>query len=120
MKNRLAIDTPKKISLIHGYETEATLVANKGEYAGRRYVLFGKKEYHEHDVWDFHEPFEHEIFVDNDPEYMRVGDKLFVRPRVRIIYGYQWNDEKFFDTEEDAEKCYCELVSKFRLTEVDF
>ena len=120
MKNRLAIDTPKKIRLIHGYDTEATLVANKGDYAGRRYGLFGKKEYHEHDVWDFHEPLEHEIVIDNDPEYTRVGDKLLVRPRVRIIYGYNWHDEKFFNTEEEAEKCYLDLVSKFRLTEVDF
>ena len=119
MENRLAIDTPKKIRLIHGYKVpNCTLVANKGDFMCRKYGLFGKKLFYEHDVWNFHTSFEHEMSVDDDPSYKRIGDELFVLPRVRVIYGLEWKDDRYFDTEQEAEKYFESLVSKFRLTEI--
>lgn len=119
MENRLAIDTPKKIRLIHGYKVpNCTLVANKGDFMRRKYGLFGKKLFYEHDIWRVYDFGEHDMRFDDDPAYKRVGDELFVKPRVRVIYGLDWRDDRYFDTEQEAEKYFESLVSKFRLTEI--
>jgi len=118
MENRLAIDTPKKIRLIHGYKVpNCILVANKGDFMRRKYGWFGKKLFYEHDIWRVHD-FGNDMRFDDDPAYKRVGDELFVKPRVRVIYGLDWGDDRYFDTEQEAEKYFESLVSKFRLTEI--
>lgn len=119
MEKRLAIDKPKKVRLIPGHKVEdCTLVANKGDYMGRKYGLFGEKLYHEHDVWDFHMPFDNEVVVEDDPDYTRVGDELFTTPKVRIVYGEHWFDDKYFETNEKAKIYFDQLVEIFDLFEV--
>lgn len=118
MKRKIAISKPQKIKIVPSYKVDCRLVANKGDFMGRSFPIFGKKLFYETDVWDFG-PFGHDIVVEGRPEYIRIGDDLFRKSEIRIIYsGSNW-DSIYLESNEEAEKRYKELVERFGLVEIE-
>ena len=117
---RVAINKPVKVKYFQSYPVpNATLVANKGDFAGRKYWLFGKKQYFEYDMWDFG-ALAHRVPATYEKEYCRIGDTLYHRPELLLVYGENWYDEFFFETNEKAEKEFENLSRKFGLIEINY
>lgn len=114
---RLAIDRPKKVELIQERKIECSLNHNKGDVLYRN--LFGKKYYAEDDSWDFHMPWMHDTVIDYGGKYKRVGNELFKKHCVKLIYDENLCDEIWFDSGDEAKELFERIMEKFDLFEVD-